>query len=526
MKDRIIVADLLKLEGQRTSIRFTELDICPTMHNQSDHGFVGFYKLENGIVRADHGKLSHEQHCKAMSKCEPSAATLTHFLNSALAEHDRDQDRACVEQGRASATVGDTVIIADETFSKDQEIYCHGRNVFTSIKFSFPIGSMKTYFKSTQYLQISSSILKRDETLFTQQHTFTYDHINIVSGICLFNGDIVRASISESQDGGVDPSILNTVPTMYEMEFIARSSSAIADVAATLISRIRERESGVCVNISLDIPCFHYYHSVLKKLERRLCDSRTSLQWMDAVDLRHDRIAEVYTGFIQSQLEQRGVIGGWQIHVSSKSNYFTRSLRFALPNGECPRLEDVLQGLEDENEGSWCNFYRHVPIRDRPRNWEDLGYLFYVFQVVRSALVEEIMPETKENSVNNEANSLFGDSKKQRPRRLIVSIDAAAERRIYSKAKEVLRKIRSSTCGMTCPALVEVYLCRRVFINSNQSRARLYQNDSLPELGYLIQSPEQRSEEQGLIKPLDVVRRIYGADCAQSLQTLFAEAGF
>lgn len=368
MEDQLIVADLVKHAGRRTSIRFTELQICTTLHSHSDRGFVGFYKLENGIVRASHGTHLHEKHCKTMSKCEHSAARFTHFLKSGLAEESRNQNEARGDQGLASATVCDTVIIADETFCKGEEIYCHGRNVFRSIQFRFPILSMETWSNSKQYLQVSCPTLKADDTLFTLHGAFVYDHIDIVSGICLFNGDVTKASVSESQDGGLDPSVLNTMPTIYEVEFIARSSRAIADVAAILVSRIRERRGTACVRIRLDVPCFHYYHSIVKKLERGICDSNTSLEWMDAVDLRHDQIAEVYVGFVQSQLELRGAVEGWEIHSSSKSNLISRSFRETLQQGECPRLEDVLQKLENENDELWRMFYRHVPAKERPGN--------------------------------------------------------------------------------------------------------------------------------------------------------------
>ncbi|KAI4132184.1 MAG: hypothetical protein LQ338_000850 [Usnochroma carphineum] len=257
-----------------------------------------------------------------------------------------------------------------------------------------------------------------------------------------------------------------------------------------------------------------------------LCASKTALDWMDAVDLRHDQIAEVYTGYVRNELEKRGVLGeGFTIHASSRSNLVARSAREALRHAKGPCLENFLQGLDEENDGLWRNFYRHVPARERPQNWEDLGYLFYIFEVVRSALVTQPMPETRGNSGNSESKSLFADRIKTKPRRLIVSIDDAAERRIYSKAQEILKKLRSSAWGMTVPTLLEVYLCRKLFVNGNKHRARLFHHDPMPRTALLCQSSEQDSEEKCSMKPLDVVRRIHGANCAHCLQALFAKAG-
>jgi hypothetical protein len=65
-------------------------------------------------------------------------------------------------------------------------------------------------------------------------------------------------------------------------------------------------------------------------------------------------------------------------------------------------------------------------------------------------------------------------------RRLIINIDDSAERRIYSWSQEMLKKIRQSHCNMSNPTLVEVYLCRRVFVNGNKTRNRLYHQDPMP----------------------------------------------
>lgn len=77
MNDQIIVADLLKHDNRRASIRFLGLEVCSTLHDYGDDAFVGFYKIGNDRVEAGHGTHSYEKHCKAMSKCRHSAAILT-----------------------------------------------------------------------------------------------------------------------------------------------------------------------------------------------------------------------------------------------------------------------------------------------------------------------------------------------------------------------------------------------------------------------------------------------------------------
>ena len=166
-----------------------------------------------------------------------------------------------------------------------------------------------------------------------------------------------------------------------------------------------------------------------------------------------------------------------------------------------------------------------MPAKDRPLKWEDLGYLFYVFEVVKSALVERVAPGTRNGGVRIAYTSALEDSMEVKPRRLVVSVDDAAERRIYSKAQDIVKKIRSSALDPTSPTLIEVYLCRRVFINGNKYKTHIYNHDTKPELLILSQHSGHGSKEGCSVKPLDVVCQIHGANCAYRLNSLFAEAG-
>ena len=251
-------------------------------------------------------------------------------------------------------------------------------------------------------LPVLSDILSRFETrrlLFTQHGAPVYDRIEIISGICLFNGDLFLASLSEPHGGRVDPIAFQTGPTLQEVEHIARSSGAIADLAALFISRVQERRSNVLVTITLDIPSFHYYHSVVEKFRTGLWSTKTALEWMDAVDLRHDQIAMVYTGMVKQELERRGILGNYEVRTSSTSSPVARLSREALRLGKCPRLDEAFKSLDEDKDGLWRYFYRHVPAKDRPLKWEDLGYLFYVFEVGKSALVERVAPGTRNGGV-------------------------------------------------------------------------------------------------------------------------------
>lgn len=67
------------------------------------------------------------------------------------------------------------------------------------------------------------------------------------------------------------------------------------------ISRSRERDrfSVTKITIGLDTPSFQNYHSVLEVFDRGSCTLKKALAWIDAVDLRRDQLAELFTAGIQ-----------------------------------------------------------------------------------------------------------------------------------------------------------------------------------------------------------------------------------
>ncbi|KFZ17957.1 hypothetical protein V501_01465 [Pseudogymnoascus sp. VKM F-4519 (FW-2642)] len=547
MDTHVIVADLLRMKGQKPSIRFEDVQLCSVLHNHDDHPVIGFYKLRNRSVKArnDHNSVFHEKHCKAMSKSFHTATILSQLLNGRLQITTRQEEaEISTERNIPSMIVGDTVIIADETFSNPQEVGAHSWNMMLSMNFLFPKAQIDWKYgltsTSTQYMQISCPNLKSDDSLFTKMGTLIYDNMEIVSGMCLFNGTILKTSISE-EEGGVDPDkITHIKPTINETDYIARSSSAIADIASILTARIREQNSTQLVRIKLDIPSFQYYHWVVDKFEKHLCTGIEALKWMEAVDIWHGQIAKVFTNSVQHQLRRRGVSpDSYEINIPSRITSFALSIREALQDQKCPSLQTVLEILDSEKDGLWRAFYQFVPVKEKPQDWEDLSYLFYVFEVIKSALVEsntgyqaasrldrtsDTQPPLKDQLVVKSAKKR--NSKVQsNSRRLIINIDDSAERRIYSWSQEMLMKIRQSHCNMSNSTLVEVYLCRRVFVNGNKTRNRLYHQDPMPIAPMLSRLSEHGGDGGQLMKPFDMVRQLYGSDCAQNLELLFSQVG-
>ncbi|KAL8895237.1 MAG: hypothetical protein Q9192_003761 [Flavoplaca navasiana] len=383
--------------------------------------------------------------------------------------------------------------------------------------FRFPSTSVLRGLDSTQNLQTSSSSLESASILFNQRGASVYDSIHIISGVCLFNHNIWKGSHAD----GVCPFVLKAAPTIQELERIARSSTAIADVAAVVALRLRERSSKVKIGIYLDIPSFHYYYGVLERFESGDCTSSNALAWMDAVDMRHDQFAQIYTGLVQSELSRRGVVSvqEYEVRVSSGSNYVSRSIRQSLDDGENPCFADALQGLENERDGVWHSFYQHIPTQGRPKIWKELGFLFYVFEAVSSGLLRNpALPVTEHTGTSRDAATI-------KPQRLIVGIDDPTERRIYSEAQAVLRKIRSAASGTTHTVLVTIFVCKRIFFDSNKREANLCYDDPMPSVPFLAPPLGQEKKGECLVEPLDIVRRLYGDSIANSLQKSLAKAG-
>ena len=533
----IVMAKLVVQEGQQPSIQFEDAELCSTLHSHEDYPTVDSFELGNGGSGAGYVSVSNEKRRKAVCKCVNAAITLAQLCNeTASGDGSTRGMKWRQDRGLPSMTVEEMVVITEETLSKAQGIAAHSSNMFVPIEFRFPgnLNDRQLSLKSKQYLHISLPRKSFNESLFTERNRPFYEHIDIVSGICIFNQSVLKASISDPKSAGVDlDKLKHTKPTMYEMEYIARSSSAIADMASMIISRIREHESTILVHIGLDVPSFQYYQSIIAKSENGLCSTSEVLTWMDAVDLRHNQIAEVFNKSVRHELQQRGIKpGSYEICASSGTNLVSLFLRKSLQNQEIPSLESVLQRLDDEEGGLWRNFYQLIPTKDRPREREDLNHLFYVFQVVKRALMETATRCQSMSMVerNKSTQSTFKDlpdpGSVRKTRRLIISIDEPLERRIYSRSQEVLKKIRKSPQHLTDPTLIELYLCRRVFVHGNRDGNDLYKQDPMPE-AFMLSHPSEHNSKNGgqLVEASEVVRRLHGSARTQTLKKLFAQTG-
>ncbi|KAJ5365370.1 hypothetical protein N7517_008256 [Penicillium concentricum] len=503
------IANLLIGGDSKLSIHFEEIPF----HDDGARNGSRFYMLSTNHALKDHEERDDD--VRYLSKGKQGATKLAQLLNAPRITNEKGNPAQ--EDEKAVVRLGRTAMVVDETFDA-QPIHSHIWNSFMSVEFRFP----KADFTSLQYLQTSWKGLESGDTLFTKEGTPTFEEVSIVSGVCLFNARLLAMSATSPKTGDVDiPLLRDSIPTYNELDYIARSSSAIADVAAMNISRAREQGSEQRINIKLDIPSWHYFHSVATKFALKQCSNTQALDWMDAVDQRHDQMGQVFVETIKDELEQRGIHDStsYVVGITSRTNPAALMIRRSLEHGEVPSLEAILAALDSEKDGCWKRFYEMIPLKERPTNLDQLGYLYYVYEAIQPSLVErQAEPIRLTSNQTKKVNLSKKALKKRKPRRLIISIDDSAERRIYSRAQRILSKIRQ--CSEKPETfLVESYVCRRFLINGNEDRARLGRLDPIPDV------PAHTDLHHEIVLPYDAVRNLYGDDCALNLQKRLREVG-
>lgn len=262
--------------------------------------------------------------------------------------------------------------------------------------------------------------------------------------------------------------------------------------------------------INLDIPSFHYYHSIHEKIEQGLCTFQNAIEWFSSVEKRRDQLSKVLERSILYELARRGVSTRqvFEIRSSPKSNILSRTINQALKIGELPSFEKIFSKLKSQSDAQWRTFLSLLTEKEQPQDFRSLGYLFYVFEVMRPTL------------------STVSCSKGPRSKLLVLGVDDSSERRIYSRSQKLLKKIRHSPNYTVEPTMVEVYMSRRIFINGNIAGSNLYLDDPTPDpLVHAHPNAEEAIIEKRLSEPIDVISGLYDEACVRNLQKCFAEVG-
>jgi hypothetical protein len=475
---------------------------------------------------------------KAWSRGRRCAALFENLLNG---ENIARNTSMCSLEGAPSLQLRDEALIVGSppgTPTRTRE----GISSFHNMEFTFP-GTKPVI--SSQMLHITCPGLRPEDSLFDKDGGPAYDSVTVLTGMCLFTRKIVDESIS---DGFLDTrKLLDMQPTLYEVERIAGLSSAIADIAALVHSKYHGK-CHVPLNIILDLPTWHYYQSIEDRLQHNGYQPSEVMDWIEAIMLRSQQLAGVLKSAVLHELDRRGVPSTrrlYDIQVSPGSALVDDAFRDALKYEKLPCLNGILDTVSRSQDGSWRQFYSLLPDKDKPQSIKDLSYLFYVFEVVRPALLAGIRSDEHPTLMKSATDSghsgrrqhpassrRCGSKENEIPRPLVISVDDHSERKLYSRAHRMFRILFKSPTYPTEPTLVQVYTTRRVFVDGNSKGERLYRNDPSPVMPVL--SDGKACSDAGdpgynksatELQQMDFIAKLYGAECAANIQRWSKEVG-
>ncbi|KAI1870345.1 uncharacterized protein JN550_005273 [Neoarthrinium moseri] len=508
------VADIQTDSRQHATVRFTSLTAPEISSAYSSHNILGLLSVAGDPFGTS--PLAHQvaptrnaAHTSALSKSRKIAIKVERLLNGVC-----HLDSQSPEWGLPYLRIcNDAVVMSipcdDSARSRD------GTVAFHKLKTRFPNtsrtdngpGDAHSYYLSTQNLHFSCPNVTADAALFDCNTQPMFEDITVLSGMCLFSDKVMQSSIISNRPNGMK--LLNIKPTLYEMEYIARISPVTADIAALLASRYHHTPDHP-IRVSLDVPTWQYYASIHPYILRGDCTFEDAYQWLEAVERRSYQASKVFEKAVRYELNLRGY--PLEILISPGTKLVSETIKSALRSSRVPCLAEALASLVEDDTGLWARFWALLPEKERPRDFKDLGYLFYVLQAVRPALGIPI--NGKGNGRHKEPNEHF--------KRLIISVDDRSERKIYSKAQSVLKAMRRLVPEYPHATLIEAYVARRIFIDGNKEGSTPYWSDPGPD-GILLHEGQDQPYDTGVVMPADIVGRLYGEERSDRIYHWFTE---
>lgn len=252
----------------------------------------------------------------------------------------------------------------------------------------------------------------------------TTSHVDIKTGMCLFSRSILTFSPGHEAAQRLAPPLPNTsVPTLYELEIICRTTSAIAD----LVGLVRGGAAAeITLVVHLDLPDFQYYWSVCELFQQGLASLKYVQNWIHAIDTRTHQLTRAFASTLQAALGDRG-LAEEAISLDSGKKPLVALLKKAICSGRIPTLAELLEEMARNDETSaWSKFYGAIAKPRRPVTVADLGRLLYVYSTVKDAT----------------------DGQHNPGKRLIVQVDDASEWRIFRYAKLHLKTMSRTSSGI------------------------------------------------------------------------------
>ncbi|KAF7586335.1 hypothetical protein BBP40_009063 [Aspergillus hancockii] len=543
MDAQYILADLqtaLESQSSQSSIHFRDMAPFYVVSVERHHGLPGLVSILpcSTTPTIPYNEEDNKAYQKAWSRGRKFAALFENLLNGG----GMAMKTSCSLQRTPYLQLRDEALIVGSPLGTPTRTR-EGISSFHNMEFNFP-GAKPVV--SSQMLHITCPGLRSEESLFDKDGGPLYDSVTVLTGMCLFTRKILDESVS---DGFLDiQKLLDVQLTLYEVERIAGLSSAIADIAALIFSKYDGKCHGP-LNIILDLPTWHYYQSIEDRLQHRGYKPCEVMDWIEAIILRSQQLAGVLKSAVLHELDRRGVPSSrrlYDIQISPGSALVNDAFREALKYENLPCLNNILETLSSSQDGSWRQFYSLLSDRDKPQTIKDLGYLFYIFEVVRPVVLAG-MQSRKQSTPTQSADMdsaascrqqqpastlRYGSKQNHMPRPLVISVDDPSERKLYSKAHSIFLKLPKSPTYPADPTLVQVYTTRRVFVDGNKKGGRLYRNDPspvMPVLGngkvYGDRGDAGYSKHARELQQMDFIAKLYGAECAANIQRWSKEVG-
>jgi hypothetical protein len=371
--------------------------------------------------------------------------------------------------------------------------------VFNEIELHFSNG-----VKSTQYFNTRCPTIKPGLLDGTSPVRFQSIHIN--TGMCLGSKALLAMSPGHGQgDECIIPMIpQNDEPTLYELETIARLSSAVADVAA-LFGGCSDNQTAISVNI--DLPDFQYYWTACELFAQRLVSISYVRNWMAAIGRRKSQLQNMMASAIDEMLMDRG-ISNVEVNITFAAEAAVALLQERVTSGVMPSLEELLTALQTQGAESvpWREFFAHLDQSKRPLTVGDLGRLMYTFEVVKPAL-----PSQAPLSTNGIAQGCHD-------KKLILFVYDAGERRIFNNATAFIKGYSERLpAGMEEPIMIGLFPMQKILV-AGSGHSDLYMDDPGPQLCL--------HSGGAIINSLDIISTTHGSCTALRLQQSCEEQGF
>ncbi|KAE8151427.1 hypothetical protein BDV25DRAFT_138847 [Aspergillus avenaceus] len=359
--------------------------------------------------------------------------------------------------------------------------------IYNSMHLRYPNG-----LQSIQHFHPRCSSIK--QIFGSDRKSMDVRSIQINTGMCLASKSCLCVSPQYNSDlGGEGRPVLSWPPpdrpTMYEMEIIARLSSAVADVVA--LSGATLEGAGTHISINLDLPDLQYYWSACELFEKGLVSVDYVQDWMAAVDERKDKLARVMVKAIHEMLHGRH-IPLIDVNVTSGSEAAVAILKGKIQKGTLPTVDELLAALQLEGPDAilWHVFLGHLESRFQPTSPLDLGRLVYVFKAVKPVLASQLLSGQLLNII----------------------IDDPAECKIFESAARFLKRYFESQAKPVAHSLMfGLFPMQRIFV-AGPGRSDLYLNDPGADL---------ELDSDVAVNALDLIRRSYGSAIARLLSRSF-----